>query len=172
MNSFSSTNPSASCLLANKSNCNVELTIKYFLSPSEWVIAGTNDFYSPTDDTDVKSNSRVNSRRSTSGYIYDASSAKESEIGALTVNDTYTWTPIPGFIHISRTEILNFYDKLMLQVNFPIIQNAQGDLIFPEQINTYDFLGRPCVMTKADDKDQSNRRYWQIDVYNKGAVVF
>jgi len=169
---INSNSSSKSCLLANKSNCNKEMTIKYFLSPSEWKIAGTNDFYSPTDDTDVKSNSRVNSRRSTSGYIYDASSIQESQIGALTINDSYTWTPIPGYIHISRTEILNFYDKLLLQVNFPIIQDPQGELIFPEQINTYDFLGRPCVMTKAVDKNQSNRRYWQIDVYNKGAVVF
>lgn len=169
MNSNSS---SKSCILANKTNCDVEVSIKYYLSPSEWTISGTNDFTSPTSDADIKSNALVNSRKSTSGYIYDGSSINESQIGALTINDTYTWTPIPGFLHISRTEILNFYDKLMLQINFPIIQNPQGELIFPDQINSYDFLGRPCVMTKATDQDQSKRRYWQIDVYNKGAVVF
>ena len=161
-----------SCLKVDASSCQEEMTIEYFIDPTDFRIAGSNDYYSPNDDTDVQSNLKVNSRRSTTGWIYDSTLGKESKIGSHTLSDIYIWTEVPGYIHINRTQIMNIYNRLILQVSFPVIQDPQGELIFPEIINGYDIQGRPCVISKANDRDQSSRRYWQVSVYNRGSVVF
>lgn len=161
-----------SCIKADASSCQEEMTIEYYIDPTDFRIAGTNDYYSPNDDTDVQSNSKVNSRRSTTGWIYDSTQAKESKIGSHTLSDIYIWTEVPGFIHISRTQIMNIYNRLIIQISFPVIQNPQGELIFPEKIYGYDMQGRPCIISKANDRDQSSRRYWKVQIYSEGTQVF